>query len=152
MKPSTERTAFCNRLQQALRNANHPSNHPTYLSREFNVRFTGNPVTVHAARKWLVGESIPTQDKLRALAGWLEVPAEWLRFGGADDVPGAAALHAEVPVGSAQARMLAEFMTLAPNHRQIVQDFIRMLSRPGRTDDSIQPAAASRGVLLKSAG
>lgn len=29
-----------------------------------------------------MAESIPTQDKLRILAQWLEVPAEWLRFGG----------------------------------------------------------------------
>ena len=52
------------------------------LLRKFNVRFAGRPVTVHAARKWLVGEAIPTQEKLRTLADWLGVPADWLRFGG----------------------------------------------------------------------
>jgi len=81
MNAYQERLHFSERLQQALRNAEHSPSSPTQLAREFNVRFAGNPITVHAARKWLQGESIPTQDKLRALAGWLEVPAEWLRFG-----------------------------------------------------------------------
>ena len=45
-----------------------------------NFCFAGPPITVHAARKWLVGDAIPTQDKMRALAQWLAVPADWLRF------------------------------------------------------------------------
>ena len=81
MNSYQERVHFSERLQQALRNAEHSPSSPTQLAREFNVRFAGNPITVHAARKWLQGESIPTQDKLRALASWLEVPTEWLRFG-----------------------------------------------------------------------
>ena len=152
MKPSTERSAFSHRLQQALRNASHAANHPTYLSREFNFRFSGNPVTVHAARKWLVGESIPTQDKLRALANWLGVTAEWLRFGGPEDVSAAAPVQLEVPAGSAQAKMLAEFMSLDQHHRQIVQDFIRMLSQNGSAGDAVEPARAPRLVKLKSNG
>src|SRR3954462_4804638 len=82
MKASIEREDFSERLQLALRNANYSPDSPTQLAREFNVRFTGRPITVHAARKWLVGEAIPTQEKLRTLAHWLGVPAEWLRFGG----------------------------------------------------------------------
>ena len=128
MKPSTERSAFSARLHQSLRNADHPASHPTYLSREFNFRFSGHPVTVHAARKWLVGESIPTQDKLRALAHWLGVTAEWLRFGSADNHPVAAASCVDATAVSAQSKLLTEFMSLDEHHRQIVQDFIRMLA------------------------
>jgi hypothetical protein len=68
MNSNLERLEFSKRLQQALRNAEYSPNSPTQLAREFNVRFAGHPVTVHAARKWLQGESIPTQEKLRALA------------------------------------------------------------------------------------
>ena len=82
MNSAQERALFSERLQLALRNADHSPSSPTQLAREFNAHFAGNPITVHAARKWLQGESIPTQDKLRALASWLEVPTEWLRFGG----------------------------------------------------------------------
>ena len=81
MNSTQERLLFSERLQQALRHAEYSPDSPTQLAREFNVRFEGNPVTVHAARKWLQGESIPTQEKLRALASWLDVPADWLRFG-----------------------------------------------------------------------
>ena len=127
MNKSTERNAFSSRLQLALRNANHPSSHPTHLAREFNFRFSGSPITVHAARKWLVGESIPTQDKLRALSTWLGVTAEWLRFGGPGDE---AAIKPAAPgsgLESAQNRLLSDFMKLDDHHRQIVQEFIAVL-------------------------
>ncbi|MEC5218408.1 transcriptional regulator with XRE-family HTH domain [Actimicrobium sp. GrIS 1.19] len=150
MKTSSERTAFSTRLQQALRNANHAANHPTYLSREFNFRFSGSPITVHAARKWLVGESIPTQDKLRALANWLNVTAEWLRFGGPEENAATAALQARDSPESAQSKLIADFMDLDEHHRQIVQDFIRMLAQKGRHAGSApSPERAPRVVKLK---
>lgn len=76
-----ERRDFSQRLQQALKTQGYAPDSPTLLAREFNLRFTEKPVTVHAARKWLVGEAIPTQEKLRLLAEWLEASLEWLRFG-----------------------------------------------------------------------
>ncbi|MDP9107729.1 MAG: hypothetical protein M3N23_01505 [Pseudomonadota bacterium] len=152
MKPSTERSAFSARLQQALRNANHAANHPTYLSREFNFRFSGNPVTVHAARKWLVGESIPTQDKLRALASWLGVTAEWLRFGGPEESAAAAQASLDPAGESAQSRLLADFMQLDEHHRVIVQDFIRMLAQKGRQADGSDANRSARVLKLKSNG
>ena len=127
MNKSTERNAFSSRLQLALRNAKHPSSHPTHLAREFNFRFSGSPITVHAARKWLVGESIPTQDKLRALSTWLGVTAEWLRFGGPEEDAVIAAPAPRAASESAQSRLINDFMELDEHHRQIVQDFIRML-------------------------
>lgn len=38
-----------------------------------------------AARKWLKGEAIPTQDKIHILARWIGVSPQWLRFGEAGD-------------------------------------------------------------------
>lgn len=77
----TERAEFSARLQQTLAMRDYAPDSPTVLAREFNIRFSGKPVTVHAARKWLVGESIPTQEKLRLLAEWLSVSVQWLRYG-----------------------------------------------------------------------
>lgn len=57
---------------------------PTRIAREFNLRYHGNPITSQAVRKWLAGESIPSQEKIRFLALWLNVSAQWLRFGEAD--------------------------------------------------------------------
>jgi transcriptional regulator with XRE-family HTH domain len=76
-----ERIDFSNRLRDALKRANYAPDSPTQLAREFNARNQHRPVTIHAARKWLVGESIPTQEKLRLLSEWLGVSTEWLRFG-----------------------------------------------------------------------
>src|SRR5690349_24944602 len=91
MNSTNERESFSERLQQALKNAHYSPDSPTRLAREFNIRFEGRPYTVHAARKWLVGDAIPTQGKLRMIAQWLRVPSDWLRLGGAE-APGA---HAE---------------------------------------------------------
>ena len=53
----------------------------TGVAREFNLRYQGAPVTAQAARKWLEGRALPSQDKIRALALWLDVSPHWLRFG-----------------------------------------------------------------------
>jgi hypothetical protein len=104
MTVSEERKEFAERLQSALRQARQPADSPTALARGFNSRFPGQPITVHAARKWLVAESIPTQDKLRTLAQWLQVPAEWLRFGGQASIAGGEDL---APVDNTLGAMLA---------------------------------------------
>jgi hypothetical protein len=39
------------------------------------------PISSHAARKWLIGEAIPTQDRIQVLAVWLNVSPSWLGFG-----------------------------------------------------------------------
>jgi transcriptional regulator with XRE-family HTH domain len=129
MNPSIERESFSERLQQALRNADYSPDSPTQLAREFNVRFEGRPITVHAARKWLVGEAIPTQEKLRTLAQWLGVPAEWLRFGG-DYVGGAPAILSRFE--SADVKLMADLQRLDEHHQTIAREFIRMLVRMHR--------------------
>ena len=76
-----EREAFSRRLRQALANIGDDGESPTRLAREFNRHYPGAPISLHAARKWLLGDAIPAQDKLRILAEWLNVKAEWLRYG-----------------------------------------------------------------------
>lgn len=132
IKVSTEREDFSARLQLALRNANYPPDSPTQLSREFNVRFSGRPITVHAARKWLVGEAIPTQEKLRTLAQWLGVPAEWLRFGGGQHGEGDIT-DPSVRFESADVKLLADLQRLDTSHQTIAREVIRLLIRINRT-------------------
>lgn len=137
MKAAFERKDFSDRLQQALRNADYSPDSPTQLAREFNVRFSGNPVTVHAARKWLVGEAIPTQEKLRALASWLGVPAEWLRFGGDDmSLPGPADENAKPGANerfaSEDIKLIADLQRLDDHYRTIAREIIRLLVRINR--------------------
>ncbi len=132
MNPSIERESFSERLQQALRNADYSSDSPTQLAREFNIRFEGRPITVHAARKWLVGEAIPTQEKLRTLAQWLGVPAEWLRFGGSDTQTGGQVPSTPMRFESADVKLIAELQRLDAHHQTVAREFIRMLIRLNR--------------------
>ena len=123
---SRERVKFQARLAKSLRFAGYPHDSPTQLAREFNFRYSGRPVTIHAARKWLVGESIPTQDKLRILATWLGVTAEWLRFGDTGETGETSAPQKTAP-SSEESKLLADLMLLDPYHRKLAQDFIAML-------------------------
>lgn len=79
----TDRKAFSDRLIAALEAARIPTG-PTSVARHFNLITQGKLITVHAARKWLVGEAIPTQGKLVELAGMLGADVQWLRFGGVE--------------------------------------------------------------------
>jgi len=134
VKSSSEREQFSQRLQKMLRETHHSPDSPTELAREFNIRFSGPPITVHAARKWLVGEAIPTQDKIRALAQWLVVPADWLRFGSdaaRPDVPSVSSSNAGSPV---DLKLIADLKLLDETHRQIVREVVRILIRTTRED------------------
>jgi transcriptional regulator with XRE-family HTH domain len=130
MNSSNERESFSQRLQQALKNAHYSPDSPTRLAREFNIRFEGRPITVHAARKWLVGEAIPTQEKLRMIAQWLGVPADWLRFGGTEGEPiNGEPSNTQAHFDSADVKLVADLQRLDDHHRQIAREFIRMLVR-----------------------
>jgi transcriptional regulator with XRE-family HTH domain len=129
MNSTNEREGFSERLQQALKNAHYSPDSPTRLAREFNIRFEGRPITVHAARKWLVGEAIPTQEKLRMIAQWLGVPADWLRFGGDGTAPNGDSSSASARFESADVKLIADLQRLDEHHRQLAREFIRMLVR-----------------------
>ncbi len=81
-------------------------------------------MTAHAARKWLQGESIPTQEKLRALASWLGVPADWLRFGTLE-----APKENEATPSPVDAKLAAQLRQLDEHDRALVYEFARMLVR-----------------------
>lgn len=86
MHNSSEKKAFGVRLKQQLSLRNLPHS-PTWLAKEFNLRYSGNPVSVQAVNNWLMGIAIPTQDKLQILAAWLNVSIQWLRFGEVSPTP-----------------------------------------------------------------
>jgi transcriptional regulator with XRE-family HTH domain len=76
----TETQSFAARLRQSLENSGVRTS-PTVVANEFNLRYWGRSITPHTARNWLLGKAIPTQDKLRVLAEWLQVSPDELRFG-----------------------------------------------------------------------
>ena len=102
-----ERTEFAKRFALALEQTN-KSKLVVDVWREFNALNTHAPVTPHAVRKWLMGEAIPTQPKLRCLAAWLGVSAAWLRFG--DD----AAAEVANSLSAQEQALVTEYRKLAP--------------------------------------
>ena len=71
---------FAKRLRDSMEQAGYQPK-PAVLEREFNLRYWGKPMTLHGVRRWLLGESMPNQDKLETLAEWLIVTPQHLRFG-----------------------------------------------------------------------
>jgi transcriptional regulator with XRE-family HTH domain len=75
-----ESELFAERLSHALTAAGMDIS-ASALQHAFNEHSSQPSITIHAERKWLLGESIPTHARLQALAGILGVSASWLRFG-----------------------------------------------------------------------
>lgn len=71
---------FAQRLREAMSALGYDPR-PAVLEREFNLRYWGKAMTLHGVRRWLRGETLPSQDKLLVLAEWLQVPPQQLRFG-----------------------------------------------------------------------
>lgn len=131
MTLSDEKQGFSKRLKESLRRAKGPSTGPAGVAREFNLRYDGTPVTAQAVRKWLAGQSMPPQDKIRALALWLDVSPHWLRFGGADS-KAAQYLEArqESPSYRIDANWLAKrFDALNEAHKKMVVEVLIALLR-----------------------
>ena len=77
MKNDDEKTLFAKRLVLAMQSKGYEAK-ASILEREFNLNYSGKPMTLHGVRKWLIGEAIPSGDKLLTLAKWLEIPPEEL--------------------------------------------------------------------------
>ncbi|SCC71980.1 DNA-binding protein [Acinetobacter albensis] len=79
MRDENEKNLFAQRLALAMKAKGYEAK-PSVLEREFNLNYSGKPMTLHGVRKWLIGEAIPSGDKLLTLAKWLEIPPEELAF------------------------------------------------------------------------
>ncbi len=134
---------FALRLREALQQkGKKPS--PTALEREFNLRYRGQPITMHAARKWLLGLALPTQDKLEVLARWLDVSIDWLRWGsdpdattrertssGHDPATWSALARQSRATYAAQeeSSLLQDWRLLEPRNQQLARSIIELLLR-----------------------
>ena len=123
-----ENEGFADRLRLALKGVGvRPS--PTLLANEFNLRYWGESITITTARNWLLGKSIPMQDKLRVLAEWLHVSADELRFGTLAPTFKTQEAGVDMSVLTMQDRdMLARYMTLSLADRKTVCDVVVALA------------------------
>ncbi|HEY5582764.1 MAG TPA: hypothetical protein VIK56_16680 [Rhodoferax sp.] len=123
-----ENEQFADRLRTALKGVGiRPS--PTLVANEFNLRYWGKSITSHTARNWLLGKSIPMQDKLRVLAEWLHVSADELRFGTLAPANKLQDSNTDASALTMQDRdMLAKYVTLSVANRKTVCDVVLALA------------------------
>lgn len=123
-----EAKTFSERFRKALEAAGVPQS-PTVIAHEFNLRYWGKGVSLYAVRNWLLGQSMPTQDKLRALALWLDISPHELRFG-----PEMRTLTLvrevdpeETAMTAADRAMLTRYLQLDPRQRKLLCDLVAEL-------------------------
>lgn len=75
-----EKKDFARRLRAAMIAAGYEPR-PSVLEKHFNARYWGRSISYQATRRWLLGLSVPTQEKLQVLADWLRVEPQALRYG-----------------------------------------------------------------------
>ncbi|MBC7686498.1 MAG: hypothetical protein H7176_14885 [Bdellovibrionales bacterium] len=140
-----ERTGFSARLKSALDGKN-LSARPSDVARAFNARADGCAVTSHAARKWLVGESIPTQERILVISKWLNVNASWLRFGEAENATLLAARGLEnVLVTKGEYDLVQGVLALSKRSQAVLQDLVFSLLKLESDSNTQMSAGASRG-------
>lgn len=120
---------FAERLQIAM-SAKAIKLSPTVLANQFNLSFDGKSVTPHTARNWLLGKSMPTQDKLICLAKLLGTSSEQLRYGrysektlmiGNQD-------GSETELTESQQQLVRKYIMLSPNQQKLVSDLVDEIS------------------------
>jgi hypothetical protein len=127
MSTSTETQAFALRLRQALDSCGVRLS-PTVVAHEFNLRYWGRSITPHTARNWLLGKAIPTQDKLRVLADWLQVGPDELRFGQAAALQKVGeGLESGESLSMVDREMLNRYLSLSLHYRKTVRDVVSAL-------------------------
>ena len=117
------------RLLSALERAGVPAK-PTVIEREFNQRYWGKPITLHAARLWLRGETMPTHDRLLCLAQWLGVEPAILRYG--EEVPKAVRERRkrwDEGIGYQEREIFELFLKLPVPQRKVAREVIMALAK-----------------------
>lgn len=128
MATTNETEAFAQRLKQALDGSGVRAS-PTVVANEFNLRHWGRSITPHTARNWLLGKAIPTQDKLRVLADWLQVSPDELRFGRSGGVVKATEATTDpASLNMADREMVSRYLGLDVNDRKTVREVVTALS------------------------
>ncbi|MEJ7804749.1 MAG: hypothetical protein WKG03_02360 [Telluria sp.] len=143
LRALNERINFADRLHLALVAAQQPTS-PTAFTRAYNLRADGAAVSPHGARKWLRGEAVPTQEKILALARWLNVHAAWLRFGDPENGTYGPAGMEMLP--TEHRILIQDVMSLSLPLQEIIRDFVDTMLKLGAIshDARIESSLRSR--------
>ena len=129
MPKVSESQQFADRLRSALESAGVRAS-PTLVANAFNLRYHGRSITPHTARNWLLGKVMPTQDKLRVLADWLQVSPEELRFGRAPGKTYVFEMNAgRVEMALSDREMVDRYLSLSLEERKTIRDVVSAFVR-----------------------
>ncbi|WP_408594898.1 hypothetical protein [Limnohabitans sp.] len=117
---------FAKRLRQALKEAG-VQRSATVVATQFNLRYWGDGISSHAARNWLMGVSLPKQDKLFVLCKWLKISPEGLLFGTPPQKVGLFA-DQEDALSLVDRQLMVNYFSLSTDHRRIVREIVDALS------------------------
>jgi hypothetical protein len=121
-----ETAKFADRFRSALKDAGVRVS-ATVVANEFNLRYWGEGISSHAARNWLMGVSIPKQDKLLVLSKWLKISPEGLLFG--TPPPRTADEAAKVePMNLVDQQLISRYFALQPDQRRVVREVVEGLA------------------------
>jgi hypothetical protein len=120
---------FAARLEQAMK-AKSIKYSPTVLGNLFNAEFDGRAVTPHTARNWILGKSLPTQDKLVVLAKLLDTSAEQLRYGRHSEktLTLMNADGSETLITRSQQQLVRKYISLNKVQQRLVSDLVGELA------------------------
>ena len=120
---------FAARLEQAMK-AKSIKHSPTVLGNLFNAEFDGRAVTPHTARNWILGKSLPTQDKLVVLAKLLDTSAEQLRYGRHSEktLTLMNADGSETLITRSQQQLVRKYISLNKVQQRLVSDLVGELA------------------------
>ena len=121
-----EKSLFADRLRAELKDAGVRVS-ATVIANEFNLRYWGEGISSHAARNWLMGVSVPKQDKLMILSKWLKISPEGLLFGTPPPRPIDENMKAD-PMSLVDQQLVSRYLGLDPDHRRVVRDVVECLS------------------------
>jgi hypothetical protein len=124
------KSQFSTRLKEAIAAAGLDSR-PTTLEKLFNLHYQGSPVTYQGVRRWLLGLSIPEQDKLEVLAELLGTDTAFLRYGrrkSNGDEPRKHKPSAAAAIGLYDRVAIDAFLQLPKASRDVVRQIIGVLA------------------------
>ena len=120
---------FAARLEQAM-TAKSIKLSPTVLGNLFNTVFDGRAVTPHTARNWMLGKSMPTQEKMVVLAELLDTSAEQLRYGRYSEktLMISNADGSETELTGSQQQLVRKYIMLSASQQRLVSDLVDEIS------------------------
>lgn len=134
MAPHDDKQAFAERLKLALTRSRKKITTPTELAIQFNLHYVGSPVSPQAVQKWMVGQNRPNPDKIDALARFLNVSAQWLRYGIPEAPPSASrrapakATSKPGTLSASEAQLITQLRALPEHQQALVIDVVQQFA------------------------